>query len=46
MTHWRHEEAEPIDEADRAACATCTHVTRQHRRQIGQMITNRVRNAG
>jgi hypothetical protein len=33
------EEAEPIDEADRAVCATRTYVTRQHRREIGQMTT-------
>jgi hypothetical protein len=46
MTHWRQKKPEPIPEANRAARATCTHVTRQHRRQIGQMITNRVRNAG
>lgn len=43
--HSRHEQAEPIDEADRAF-ATRTHITRQPHRQIGQMTTNRVRNAG
>jgi hypothetical protein len=37
--HWKHEESEPIDEADRAARATRTYVTRQHRREIGQMTT-------
>lgn len=44
--HWRQKNLSQLPKADRAACATRTHVTRYHRRKIGQMTANRVRNAG